>query len=121
MGHAVMPFFGIFLTGMPGAMLCLVGAAVLTYGAWALYKLDRRGWWLIFIALCAFFISNILTYARHDVMELYRLMDYPEAQIKLIQDTGFFTRNGMMWFMLFSMLPLLGYLIFMERFFRRKP
>ena len=120
-GHAVMPFFGTFLAGIPGAMLYLAGAAVLIYGAWALYKLNRAGWWLIFIVLCAFFVSNILTYARHDVTELYRLMGYPEAQIKLIQNSGFFTGNRMMWVSLFSTLPLMGYLIFIERFFRRKP
>ena len=120
-GHAVMPFFGTFLTGMPGAMLYLAGAAVLSYGAWALYKLNRRGWWLIFIALCAFFISNILTYARHDVTELYRLMGYPKAQIEQIQKSGIFTGNHMMWVSLFSTLPIMGYLIFIERFLRRKP
>jgi hypothetical protein len=120
-GHAVMPFFGIFLTGIPGAMLYLAGAAILIYGAWAMYKLNRLGWWLIFAALCAFFISNILTYARHDVTELYRLMDYPKAQIELIQKSGFFTGNNMMWVSLFSTLPFMGYLIFIERFFRRKP
>ena len=120
-GHAVMPFFGTFLAGIPGAMLYLAGAAVLIYGAWALYKLNRAGWWLIFIVLCAFFVSNILTYARHDVTELYRLMGYPEAQIKLIQNSGFFTGYRMMWVSLFSTLPLMGYLIFIERFFRRKP
>jgi hypothetical protein len=120
-GHCVMPFFGTFLTGMPGAMLCLVGAAVLSYCAWALYKLNRRGWWLIFIALCLFFVSNLLTYARHDVTEMYRLMGYSQAQIELIQKSGFFTGNSMMWFALFSALPFLGYLIFIERFFRRKP
>ena len=120
-GHAVMPFFGTFLTGIPGAMLYLAGAAVLIYGAWAMYKLNRLGWWLIFIALCAFFISNILTYARHDVTELYRLMGYPKAQIELIQKSCLFTGNSMMWFSLFSTLPFMGYLIFIERFFRRKP
>jgi len=119
-GHAVMPFFGTFLTGIPGAMLYLAGAAVMGYGAWAMYKLDRRGWWLIFIALCLFSLSNILTYARHDVTELYRLMGYPEAQIQQIQKSGFFTGNGMMWISLLSMLPFMGYLIFIEKFFRRK-
>jgi hypothetical protein len=119
-GHAVMPFFGTFLAGITGAMLYLVGAAVLIYGAWAMYKLNRLGWWLIFIALCAFSISNILTYARHDVTELYRLMGYPQAQIEQIQKVGLFTGNSTMWLVLFSTLPFMGYLIFIERYFRRK-
>ena len=88
--------------------------------AWGLYKLNRWGWWLIFIALCAFFISNILTYAWHDVTELYRLMNYPKAQIAMIQNSGFFRGNSMMWVSLFYTLPFMGYLIFIKRFFRRK-
>jgi len=119
--HGVMAFFGTFLTGIPGMISYLAGAAISSYGAWALYKLNRRGWWLLFIAVCVFFVSNILTYARHDVTELYHLMDYPEAQIQQIQKSGLFAGNSMMWISLFSALPLLGYLIFIERFFRRKP
>jgi hypothetical protein len=50
-GHGVMPFFGTFLTGVPGAMFCLAIAAIWSYAAWSLYKLEQRGWWLILIAL----------------------------------------------------------------------
>src|ERR1035437_546870 len=59
-GHGVMPFFGIFLTGVPGTMLCLAIAALWSYAAWLLYKLDQRGWWLVLIALCIFMASALL-------------------------------------------------------------
>jgi len=119
-GHGVMPFFGIFLTGVPGAMLCLAIAAVWSYAAWSLYKLDPRGWWVILIALCVFMTSAFVTYARHDMMEMYRLMGYPESQIEQIQKSGLLTGNHMMWLMAFSLLPFLGYLLFIKKFLRRK-
>ncbi len=119
-GHAVMPFFGIFLTGMPGAMFCLAIAALWSYAAWSLYKLQQRGWWLILIAVCVFTASYLLTFARHDMMEMYRLMGYPEAQIEQIQKSGFLIGNRMGWMTSLCMLPLLGYLLFIRRFLRRQ-
>src|SRR5450759_4646387 len=65
-GHGVMPFFGMFLTGVPGTMFCLAIAVIWGYAAWSLYKLEQRGWWLILIALCVFMVSALLTFAQHD-------------------------------------------------------
>jgi hypothetical protein len=120
MGHAVMPFFGMFLTGLPGILLCLAMAALWVYAAWLLYRLDVRGWWLILIALVAFTVSGLLTYAHHDVIEMYQLMGYPQAQIDQIQKVGLLTGNRMNWLMLFSMLPFLGYLLFVKKYLRGK-
>ena len=119
-GHGVMPFFGMFLKGVPGTMLCLVIAALWSYAAWLLYKLDQRGWWLVLIALCVFIVSALLTFARHDMLEMYRLMDYPEAQIEQIQKSGLLVGNRMSWLMVFSVLPFLGYLLFIKKYLRRK-
>jgi len=119
-GHCVMPFFGTFLTGVPGALLCLAVAAIWSYAAWLLYKLDVRGWWLILIALCVFMVSALVTFARHDMMEMYRLMNYPAAQIEQMQKTGLLTGNRMGWLMSFSVLPFLGYLLCIKKFLSRK-
>jgi hypothetical protein len=101
-------------------MLCLAIAAIWSYAAWSLYKLEQRGWWLILIALCVFMASAFLTFARHDVMEMYYLMGYPEAQIEQIQKSGLLIGDRMMWLMAFSMLPFLGYLLFIKKFLRSK-
>jgi hypothetical protein len=119
-GHAVMPFFGMFLTGLPGTMFYLAIAALWSYAAWLLYKLDQRGWWLILIAMVVFMASALLTYARHDIIEMYQLMGYPEAQIEQIQKSGLLTGNRMNWLMSFSVLPFLGYLFFLKKYFRGK-
>jgi hypothetical protein len=120
-GYGVIPFFGTFLTGIPSAMFCIAMAAVWGYAAWSLYKLEVQGWWLILIGLCVFTASSVLTFARHDLMEMYRLMDYPQAQIDQIQKFGFLTGNRMAWMMALCLLPFLGYLIFIKKFLRRQP
>lgn len=118
--HGVMPFFGMFLTGVPGTLFCLVVAAIWGYSAWSLYNLERRGWWLILIAFCVFMVSGILTFAHHDILEMYRLMGFPEPQIEQMQKTGFLVGNRMAWMMTFSSLPFLGYLLFIKKYLVRK-
>ncbi len=119
-GHCVMPFFGMFLTGLPGALFCLAIAALWSYAAWLLYNLDVRGWWLILIALCVFMVSTLVTFARHDMMEMYRLMGYPEAQMEQMQKTGLLVGNRMSWLMSFSVVPFLGYLFFVKKYLPRE-
>jgi len=118
--HGVMPFFGTFLTGLPGALLCLALAGLWAYAAWLLYKLDVRGWWLILIAFVVFTVSAVMTYARHDIIEMYQLMGYPQAQIDQIKKTGLLTGNRMAWMMSFFMVPFLGYILFIKKYLRGK-
>lgn len=119
-GHCVAPFFGIFLTGVPAALFYLALAALWGGAAWLMYQLDLRGWWLILIAIVVGMTSTVLTFAQHDVLEMYRLMDYPETQIAQIQKMGLLTGNGMTWLMVFSAAPFLGYLVFIKKYFRQK-
>jgi hypothetical protein len=115
-GHAVMPCFGMFVSGLPGALFCLVVAAVWGVAGWWLYRLDARGWWLILISMVLFTVSALLTYAHHDIIEMYQLMDYPQAQINQIQKIGLFAGNRMGWFTALCSLPFLGYLLFIKKY-----
>jgi len=117
LGHCAMPFFGMFLTGIPGSLCYLAVAAVWSYAAWSLYKLRPFGWWLIFTALFVYMVSAILTFAHHDMTEMYRLMNYPEARIERMQESGLLSGNHMEWLMSLSNLPFVAYLIFIKKFF----
>lgn len=119
-GLGVMPCFGIFLTGLPGTLLCLALAALWSYAAWLIYHLKAQGWWLILIALLVFAVSGIVTFARHDILEMYQLMGYPQAQIDQMRQMGLLTGNRMAWLMLVSFLPFLGFLLFVKKYFRGK-
>jgi hypothetical protein len=121
MNHGVMPFFGMYLTGLPGTLFCLVLAILWGCAARLLYRLDVRGWWLILIALVVFTVSALVTYSHHDIIEMYQLMGYPQAQIDQIQKIGLLTGNRMAWVTLFSMLPFVGYLLFIKKYLPGKP
>jgi len=95
-------------------------AALWTYAGWLLYRLDSRGWWLVFIAMCVFMVSGCLTFERHDMLEMYQLMNYPKAQLDQIQQSGLLEGNRMSWLMSLSAVPLLGYLLFIRKFLRPK-
>jgi hydrogenase-4 membrane subunit HyfE len=115
--HGVVPVFGRFVVGFWGSVLYLLFALLWAYSSWALYKLDRRGWRIVFASLLVFAISSVLTYARHDVSELYALMGYPEEQIAQIQKFNFLKGNMMLWASLFGSVPFFAYLIYLRKFF----
>ena len=118
--RGVIPVFGVFVTGPVGSALYVVIAAIWAYAAWALYKLNRLGWWVIIFAIILFSISAALTYSRHDLMELYTLMGYPQAQIDLMKKYNFMNGQTMVWCTLGGTIPFLGYLRFtFARFFAR--
>jgi hypothetical protein len=119
-GRGVTPFFGIFLTGVVGGLFCFFVAFVWVYSAWLLYKLKPLGWWMIFVAICLLMISTFITFSRHDALEMYRLMDYPQSQIDQIEKTGLLAGNQFIWICAIWMLPLLGYLWFVRRYIFRK-
>ncbi|MDR3404013.1 MAG: hypothetical protein P4L99_16065 [Chthoniobacter sp.] len=115
----VFPLFGNFVVGPLGSVIYILTALLWGYCAWAFYKLEQRGWWIVVVTLCLFAMSAFLTYSRHDPLELYTLMGYPEQQIAQIQKLGFLKGQTMAWFSLGAMVPFLGYLIYLRRFFPR--
>lgn len=118
-GHAVMPCFGMFVSGLPGALFCVVVGAIWGVAGWWLYRLDVRGWWLILVAMVVFMVSALLTYAHHDIIEMYQLQGLPQAQIDQIQKMGLFTGNRMGCFTVLFTLPFLGYLLFIKKYLHK--
>jgi hypothetical protein len=119
--HGVVPCFGIFLNGAPGGLIYLTLAAVWAWAAWRLYHLDVRAWWVVLLVLLLFSVSSLVTYTHRDVLEMYRLMGYPDAQIQQLQKSGMFTGKGMAWLWGCCMLPFLGYLLFVKKYLRTNP
>lgn len=117
--HSVLPCFGVFLSGWPGTLGYLVLATVWAWSARALYRLDVRGWWVLVIAICLLSLSHVLTYAQRDLMEMYSLMGLPEQQLEQFKKLNFPSRGMMLWGSVFFLVPFLGYLIYLRKFFRR--
>jgi hypothetical protein len=110
----------MFLTGGWAVIFCLTLAVMWSAAAWLLYRLDQRGWWLVLITICVGVVSMLVTFMHHDMLEMYRLMNYPQAQIDQIQQSGLFEGNGMVWLIGSSLVPFLGYLFFIKKYFRPK-
>jgi len=115
--RGVVPVFGTFVAGPVGSALYVVFAAIWAYSAWALYKLDRRGWLIIVVFIVLFSISGFMTYSHHNVSELYALMGYPPEQIALMQKYSFLNGQAMAWLTLGCAIPFLGYLLYIRKFF----
>jgi uncharacterized membrane protein len=114
--HGVIPFFGRLLSGLPGGTLTLAIIAIWAYCAWATYHLNPTGWWTLLITIAVLLVSSVLTFSRVDMMDMYRLMGYPEQQIEQLSS---FTSRNMLVFLSVASLPFLGYLLYVKRYFCR--
>ena len=117
----ILPVFGSFVVGPAGSVLCVLLALLMGYSAWAFYKLDRRGWWIVVLSVVIFSVSAFITYSQHDLMELYALMGYGKEQLAQLQMFTFVKGQTMAWASLCGAVPLLGYLIYLRRFFPAAP
>ncbi len=116
-GQAVLPVFGWAIVGLPAASATAALAGLWLYLAWLLYRLEPRGWWgtagLVTLG-CA---SGVVTFARMDLMDLYRRMNYPEQQIDAIRRMAWVTGPKFAVFTGILMLACLCYLLWIRRHF----
>ena len=117
-GMAMFPFFGTLLTGLPGATLMVATAIFVFWIGRSCYQLKIAGWWALLVMTIVFGISNVLTFSRIDIFEIYEKLDYPEEQIELIRQQGWFTGDFMTWNIVAWVVPMLIYALWIKRFFR---
>jgi len=115
--RGVIAMFGTIVSGPLGSAIYLLLAVIWAYCAWAFYKLDRRGWWVLIICLALFAISTVVTYSRHDISELYVSMGYSGERLAQLQKFSMVKGGNAIWFSLIWTAPLLGYLIYLRKFF----
>jgi hypothetical protein len=112
-----LPVFGTFLTGAPARLVSLATTAATLYAAWALYRVTPTGWWVTLIIFVVGDISVTLSFARLDPIEWSRLEGFSAQQLQVLRDVNFF--NRLTWFSLITSVPLLGYLVWVRKFFAR--
>ena len=117
--HSVVPFFGCFLSGAPGAVVLVVTMIAYLIAARALYKLNVVGWWIALLGFGLWLISALLTLARADLVQMYELMNFPKAQLEVLRQIGFLQGHGMLVFMFISWLPFFGFLFYIKKYFKK--
>lgn len=114
----VLPFFGTFLYGAPGIAASAVLAFICAYAMRKVYLLDVRGWWIVVAAVVLFAISALITYSRHDLMEVYRLLNLPPEQLAEVKKFNFLQGNLLYLSVILWVVPALAYLFYIKRFFK---
>jgi len=119
-GTGVLPFFGVFLAGVSGRIAFVVLGALYLVSAWLLYRLDVRGWWIIVGIMVFFLVSTILTFMQRDILDMYRAMNFPPAQLDQLAKMDFFKNKPLLLGLagVFA-VPIFGYLLYIRRYFQR--
>ncbi len=112
------PFFGVLLSGIAGSMFYLCMAICFGFLARGIYRLDPVAWWLVLAVSVLVGVSNLMTFARIDPRELYRLMGYSQAQLQQLQGLNILNNDLMACLSAIGILPMLAYLLYVRRFFR---
>jgi hypothetical protein len=89
----VAPFFGIIIKGIPGALFFLGFSSLFGYLAWATYKLKMEAWWATLGAIVLFGLSTVISFSRMSMMDLYREMNFPAEQLKMMEKLGVLEMN----------------------------
>jgi len=115
----IIPFFGRWLTGWQGALACLLLGALDAFIAISIFRLKIVGWWVALTALAVRLISSILTLLRGNLFEAYSKMGMPQKQLEMMGSNPAMRSGVMLWSTLVFTLALLGYLVWIKRYFAR--
>ncbi len=112
------PFFGVILSGIAGSLLYLCLGVGFGFLARGIYRQEPVAWWLALGVTVLAAVSNLVTFARVDPRELYRLMGYSPAQLQQLQELNVLNSDLMACFSAVGILPMVVFLLYVRRFFR---
>lgn len=114
----VVPFFGCILSGPAGAVCVFAAAALSAYVAWGSYRLRISAWWCAAVIAIVWGASTIITFARIDLFDLYRKMNFPAEQIETMNQFGMPQGEAIIGFALAWFVGFLVYLLYTKKFFK---
>ena len=113
----LVPFFGKYLTGIPGGIGCLVLAAIDGCLAVWFFRVRLFGWWVGVISSALRTISAAITFARGDLMQAYSHLGWKQAQIEAMSSSPMLRGRLVLWWGLLYLLVILGYMVWIKRYF----
>jgi hypothetical protein len=108
------PFFGLVLSGLPGAAVVLIYSLLFAYAAWGTYKLQIMAWWCGLFLTIASGISMGITFSRVSLLEFYEQMNMPNESLDIMKEFGVFHDTttylifwgimaiGFLWFLIYT-------------------
>ena len=117
----LVPFFGKYLTGVAGAIGCLVLAAVDGFLAVWFFRVRRLGWWVGMVWVVLRTISAAITFGRGNLLEAYSHLGWKPAQIEAMSSSPALHGGLVLWWSLLFLLVILGYMVGIKRYFQVAP
>lgn len=111
------PLFGVIISGIGGAALCLLTVVFAVYLAIRAYKQDIMAWWLTLASYIFFFASALYTFQFTNLIDYYRVMGFNEQQLQMMEGMSVMQGPAMSIMMLFYMVIWIAYMICIKRFF----
>jgi hypothetical protein len=116
-----MPVFGFVLSGIPGALVVLCSILLLAYIARGTYRLDLKAWWCALLLVSAWGVSLILFYSQNGMMEIYEKMGFSAQQMDAMKPSISLIEGWMVPLSVTWIIAILGYLLYVRKFFLRAP
>jgi hypothetical protein len=114
---AIVPFFGRYLTGPPGALIMSALGGVFAWLAYGVFRLMPVAWWASVALSCIGTISAAVTFARVDMMEfMLSTMPFPEESAMALQMFDF--GGGMVWQTVGFGAGFIVYILCLRRYFQ---
>jgi hypothetical protein len=113
----VIPFFGNFITGIPAFLILLINSTVCIYLAIQVYRLVPKSWQYTIILNSLWIASFLITLMSRDILDMYRLMDFPAQQLAILEGMNFLTSGNMLIIMFIFAVAWFAFLVYARRYF----
>lgn len=112
------PFFGVVLSGIPGAVVVLTYALLFAYAAWGTYKLRIKAWWCGFILTIASMVSMAITFSRVGLLEFYEQMNVPKESLDMMKELGMFQGPTHLLLWGIAIIGFVGFILYTKKHFK---
>ncbi|MFC1614745.1 hypothetical protein ACFL5K_05555, partial [Gemmatimonadota bacterium] len=117
----VIPFFGVILSGISGAVVSIVVILLLGYLALGTYKLSLKAWKGVVALIIFWTLSGIITFSRVGLLAIFEKMNFPEQSLEFMKQSVLQNETYLIWYFVLWSVLLLGYLLYIKRFFVPAP
>ncbi len=111
------PFFGIILSGGPGALALLLVMGIAGWMAVGVYRLRAAAWWCALFLLAIGLASQLITFGRIDLMEYYAALGYSDQMLQQVESMDWMNNATFEIMALVYALPAFIYLLWLKRYF----
>jgi hypothetical protein len=112
------PFFGLVLSGIPGAVVVLIYAVLFAYAAWGTYKLRMKAWWCGLFLTIAAAVSTGITFSQVSLLAFYEEMGMPKESLEMMKELSMFQGSTNLLFWGIMIIGFLGFMIYTKRYFK---